>query len=74
MNNLSYQASNAVVVFNDEHVPKTKEELRKNLKHVYDVINKISRELEEKGIYPEKWFLTSKQLDDMKKSGKYNFI
>lgn len=74
MKNQSYQNGNVIIEFNDDHVPKNKEDLKQNLTKVYDVINKISHELEEKGIYTKEWFLTSKQIEKMKKSEKYNFI
>lgn len=56
----------------DDYIPTDIEKKKENLKKVYDVINEIAKSLDPKET--KTWFLTKKQLNDMKTSGKYNFL
>lgn len=52
----------------------TESEKKQNLLNVYKTINKIAESQREKGINVDDWFYTAKELEEMKKSGKYNFL
>ena len=56
------------------HSNVTEEEERQNLIKLYDTINEIADEHRKQGINVDDWFYTQEQLDEIKKSGKYNFI
>lgn len=58
------------IIENDEI--KDPEILRQNLIHLYDVINEIAKKLPEEET--KNWFYTDEEIEQMKKSGKYNFI
>lgn len=53
---------------------KDKEKIKNNLTKVYDIINKIADNCEKKGIDTSKWFLSQKDIEKMKKDGKYSFL
>jgi len=50
------------------------EEKRKNLKQLYDVINKIARQHEANGEDISHWFYTKEQVDLLKKDPSVKFI
>lgn len=56
----------------DDYIPTDSDKKRENLIKLYDVINEIANTLDRKKT--KSWFLTSKQLKEMKLSGKYNFL
>lgn len=67
-----YYISNVKII---EHENKELEDinvLRKNLIHLYDVINEVASTLPKEKT--KDWFLSDKDIERMKKSGKYNFI
>lgn len=47
---------------------------KKNLKNIYDVINKIARQHKEKGEDVSDWFYTKTQVEELKKDPKNKFI
>lgn len=47
---------------------------RKNLKNLYDVINKIARQCEERGQDTSSWFYTKTQVEELKKDPKNKFL
>lgn len=47
---------------------------REILKNIYDVINKIAREMEEEGKDVSDWFYTDEQIEELKKDPKNKFI
>ena len=56
----------------DDYIPTDLNKKRENLKKVYDVVNEIAVAYDSK--LTNSWFLTEKQIKNMKDSGKYNFI
>lgn len=48
--------------------------IKKNLKEIYDVINKIARAHEEKGEDVSDWFYKDEQIEKLKKDPKNKFI
>lgn len=50
------------------------EEKKKNLKAIYDVINKIARVHREKGENVDEWFYTKAQIKELQKSNSKIFI
>ena len=67
-----YVLKTVKVIEHENKELEDKEVLKKNLIHLYDVINKSASELPEE--VTKDWFLTKEQIEEMKKSGKYNFI
>ena len=63
---------NTVVEIYDDYIPTNIEKRKENLKKLYDVINDIAKNKPKE--ITKNWFLTEKQIEAMKKSGKYNFI
>ncbi len=51
-----------------------KEKVKRNLTKLYDVINEIAKNCEKRGIDTSAWFLKTEQIEQMKKSGNYNFL
>lgn len=50
------------------------EERRKNLKDLYDYINKLADKYEKKGINVDSWFYTEEEIKILKSNEKYKFI
>ena len=50
------------------------EERKRNLKDLYDYINKLADKYEKQGVDVTSWFYTEKQIERMKKNSKYKFI
>jgi len=69
-----YKYGNATVIISDEYMPKTIEEMRKNLKEFYDVCNEISENSKARVVDTSNLFYTEEELEEMKKSDKYTFI
>lgn len=47
---------------------------KKNLKNIYDVINKIARQHKERGEDVSSWFYKKSEIDELKKNPKNEFI
>lgn len=51
------------------------EKLKTNLKNLYDIINKIAKEHKDKGEdFVDKWFLTTKEFQEIKKDSNNRII
>lgn len=50
------------------------EEEKENLKRIYNTINKIAVKKMEQGIDVSNWYYTPEQIEQMEKSGEYNFL
>ena len=74
INEVTYKIGNGTVIISDEYIPKTIEEMRRNLKRFYDVCNKIARNLEARGVDTSNLFYTEEELEEMRKSDEYTFI
>lgn len=52
----------------------SKEEKKQNLINLYKTINQIADSQRAEGKNVDNWFYTKAELENMKKSGKYNFL
>lgn len=68
-----YKIGQSIIEICVEEIP-TEEQIRQYLINIYDGINDLARELEEKGIDTSEWFYTSKQIQEMKKDPSIKFI
>lgn len=50
------------------------EEKKKNLRNIYDVINKIARKHKEQGHNIDDWFYTKEDIIHMKKDNRKKFL
>lgn len=50
------------------------EERRKNLKDLYDYVNKLADKYEKKGVDVNSWFYKEEEIETLKKDKKYKFI
>lgn len=54
------------VIIKTDFIPTDKEKYKKNLIHIYDVINKIASELDEKEVNLNNLFYTKKEIENLK--------
>lgn len=67
-----YKFGNSTVIV---HIPQmTVAQKRKQLRKIYDTINKIARNCEKRGIDTSDWFYTDDEIEKMKKDPRYTFI
>jgi len=67
-----YKFGNSTVIV---HIPRmTVAQKRKSLKNIYDTINKIARNCEQRGIDTSDWFYTKEELERLKEDPEYTFI
>lgn len=53
-------------IIKTDFIPTDKEKYKKNLIHIYDVINKIASELDEKEVNLNNLFYTKKEIENLK--------
>jgi len=70
----TFTLGETTIEIDDISIPKSEEELKKNLKIFYDRVNSVAHEVEQKGIDTSSWFLKKSQLNKMEKSNKYIFL
>lgn len=64
------QTINGILInIHDDYIPKTPNEYKKNLKHVYDTINLIFQNKDKENL-----FYTNQELEKLKEDKSYQFI
>lgn len=53
-------------IIKTDFIPTDKEKYKKNLIHIYDVVNKIASELDEKEVNLKNLFYTKKEIENLK--------
>lgn len=69
MNEGQYKLENSVVEI--ERSIASKEEIKKNLIELYDVVNEIAEEQRRKGVDTSDWFYTEQELESIKNDPSY---
>ena len=69
MNERQYKLENSVVEI--ERSIASKEEIKKNLIELYDVVNEIAEEQRKKGVDTSDWFYTEQELESIKNNPSY---
>lgn len=69
MNERQYKLENSVVEI--ERSIASKEEIKKNLIELYDVVNEIAEEQRKKGVDTSDWFYTKQELESIKNDPSY---
>lgn len=69
MNERQYKLENSVVEI--ERSIASKEEIKKNLIELYDVVNEIAEEQRKKGVDTSDWFYTEQELESIKNDPSY---
>lgn len=69
MNEGQYKLENSVVEI--ERSIASKEEIKKNLIELYDVVNEIAEEQRRKGVDTSDWFYTAQELESIKNDPSY---
>ena len=73
-NEVIYKFDNATVIISDEFIPKSVDEMRKNLEKLYVACNQIAENLRARGVDTSDLFYSEEEIEEMKKSDEYTFI